>query len=85
MDTETVDMLPVPDEEQMNALATRLLGFGLKPWEVEVLINKDIMKMSLKDIMRGGAYTSVGAVLRIYGLAKAKAKLAYEEGGSFDA
>lgn len=80
LDRVTADMVPVPENAQIEALAQRLLSFGLMPWETEVLIQRDVMKLSFGDIAVGAGYTSTNAVLRIYKLGREKAKKAYLRG-----
>ena len=72
-------MAPVPDEEQLNALAGRLEGFGLQLWEIEILLQRDVLGLKLKEIADMGGYLGAGAVLRIYNMALAKAKRGYQK------
>lgn len=69
--------LPQVDDAQLDELAERLYNFGLKDWEILVLLNKDVMGMTYGEINDAHGFTGVGAVYKIYKIAKEKAKLGY--------
>jgi hypothetical protein len=64
-------------EGSLRDLSVKLESFGLKEWEIQVLLAHDVLNFSFQDIRVQGGYTSVSAVLAIYDKALSKTKAGY--------